>query len=294
MARTERSTNFDVPSRMPVGIPGLHAIDRQRAAENFPVALRVLPQAVRDDLIAIYGYARLVDDIGDEYAGDRLAALDWLEHDVLAAPGDRAEHPVVRRLTPTIRARGLPLQPFLDLIEANRRDQTVHRYSTFGELLDYCKFSATPVGRLVLAVFGVDDAELVQLSDDVCSALQVIEHLQDVGEDYHAGRVYLAKDDLDAFHLTDDDLGADSASYELRCLIAFQWARARQLLRSGRPLTRRLHGWSRPAIAGFVAGGEAALDAILAAQFDVLGVDCKPRRARVAWHALSLLVGKAD
>ncbi len=284
---------------MPVGIPGTHAIDHQRDAENFPVALRVLPRAVRDDLIAIYGYARLVDDIGDEYEGDRLAALDWLQHDIEAAFDGHAEqpvadHPVLRRLTPTIRARGLPLQPFLDLIEANRRDQSKQRYATFGELLDYCKFSANPVGRLVLAVFGVDDAESLRLSDDVCSGLQVVEHLQDVGEDYRAGRVYLAKDDLDAFHLTDDDLGADSASYHLRCLIAFQWSRARQLLRSGRPLARRLHGWSRPAIAGFVAGGEAALDSILDAQFDVLGVDCKPRRARVARHACSLLLGKAD
>ena len=279
---------------MPVGIPGLHAVDHQRAEENFPVALRVLPRAVRDDLIAIYGYARLVDDIGDEYEGDRLAALDWLQRDVGAAFDGRAEHPVLRRLTPTIRARRLTVQPFLDLIEANRRDQTKHQYATFGELLDYCKFSANPVGRLVLAVFGVDDAELLRLSDDVCSGLQVIEHLQDVGEDHRAGRVYLATDDLDAFHLTDDDLGTGSASYELRCLIAFQWARARQLLRSGRPLTGSLHGWSRAAIAGFVAGGEAALDSILDAQFDVLGVDCKPRRSRVARHACSLLFMKAD
>ena len=279
---------------MPGGIPGMHAVDQQRDAENFPVALRVLPRARRDDLIAIYGYARLVDDIGDEYAGDRLAALDWLEHDLESAFDGHAEHPLLRRLTPTIRQRGLALQPFRDLIEANRRDQTQHRYATFGELLDYCRFSANPIGRLVLAVFGVDDAESLQLSDDVCTALQVIEHLQDVGEDFGAGRVYLANDDLDAFHITDHDLGAGSASYELRCLVAFQWARARQLLRSGRPLTARLHGWSRLAIAGFVAGGEAALDSILAARFDVLGVDCKPRRARVALHGCSLLFGKAD
>lgn len=292
MARTEGSINSTV-SRMPPGIPGMHAVDQQRGAENFPVALRVLPRRLRDDLVAIYGYARLVDDIGDEYDGDRLAALDWLQHDVESAiQGRAAEHPVVSRVAATIRSRRLPLQPFLDLIEANRRDQTLHRYATFEDLVDYCKYSANPIGRLVLAVFGVDDAESRRLSDDVCTGLQVIEHLQDVGEDWRAGRVYLAQDDLDSFGCTDEHLGAATASYELRCAVAFQWARAHHLLRSGAPLVARLHGWARLAIAGFVAGGDAALDAIRRAEFDVLGADCTPRPRRVARHAAGLLPGR--
>jgi squalene synthase HpnC len=293
MARTEGSIN-SATSRMPPGIPGIDAVDQQRDAENFPVALRVLPRQLRDDLVAIYGYARLVDDIGDEYAGDRLAALDWLQHDVeSAAQGRAAEHPAVSRVAATMRSRRLPLQPFLDLIEANRRDQTHVRYASFDELLDYCKYSANPVGRLVLAVFDVDDADLRHLSDDVCTALQVIEHLQDVGEDWRAGRVYLPTDDLDSFGCTDQHLGAASASYELRCAVAFQWTRARQLLRSGVPLVSGLQGWPRLAIAGFVAGGQAALDAIQAAEFDVLGAECTPRPRRVLRHATALVAGRA-
>ena len=294
MARTEGSINTAAVSRMPPGIPGMHAVDQQRDAENFPVALRVLPRQLADDLVAIYGYARLVDDIGDEYPGDRMVALDWLQHDIeSAAQGRAAEHPVVSRVAATMRSRRLPLQPFLDLIEANRRDQTHHRYATFDELVDYCTYSANPVGRLVLAVFGIDDPEARRLSDDVCTALQVIEHLQDVGEDWRAGRVYLAADDLASFGCSDEHLGASSASYELRCAVAFQWSRARQLLRSGAPLVARLHGWSRLVIAGFVAGGQAALDAIQSAEFDVLAADCTPRRVRVVRHAAALSVGRA-
>lgn len=293
MARTEGPTNSAAPSRMPVGIPGSSAVDRQRSAENFPVAMRVLPRRIRRDLVAIYGFARLVDDIGDEYEGDRLAALGWLAGDLEAAATGTATHPVLVRLTPTIRNRRLTLQPFRDLIEANRRDQTQTRYDTFDDLLDYCKFSANPVGRLVLAIFEVDDPESQRLSDDVCSALQVIEHLQDAGEDWRAGRVYLPQEDFFSFNCSEDALSVGSASNDLRCLIGFQHERARQLLESGRGLTRRLHGWSRLAIAGFVAGGEAALDAIAHAEMDVLGGDCRPRRSRVASHVCSLLFGKA-
>ena len=278
---------------MPVGIPGLDAIDRQRAAENFPVALRVLPRAVRTDLIAIYGFARLVDDIGDEYEGDRVAALDWLEHDLDAAVAGAATHPVLVRLTPTIRRRHLDLQPFRDLIEANRRDQTQTRYATLDDLLDYCRLSANPVGRLVLAVFDVDDPESRRLSDDVCSALQVVEHLQDVAEDWRAGRVYLPQEDLATHGCSEADLAAGTASPALRQVVALECERARQMLHSGRPLTKRMRGWARITLAGFVAGGEATIDAIEAARFDVLGVDCRPQHRRVARHATSLLVGRA-
>lgn len=292
MARTEGPLNSATPTGMPAGIPGVSAVDQQRSAENFPVALRILPRRIRADLVAIYGFARLVDDIGDEYEGDRSAALDWLEGDLRNAFIGRATHPLLVRLMPTIRRRKLSLQPFLDLINANRRDQAQTRYATFADLLEYCALSANPVGRLVLATFGVDDPALVRLSNDVCSGLQLIEHLQDVGEDWRGGRIYLPQEDLFAFNCSEEDLGAPSASDDVRSLLAFEAARCHELLRSGRPLVRGLHGWARLAIAGFVAGGEATLDSIQQEGVDVLAVQCRPRRGRVVEHAMSLLFGK--
>jgi phytoene/squalene synthetase len=144
----------------------------------------------------------------------------------------------------------------------------------------------------VLRTFGADDPQLIRLSDDVCSALQVIEHLQDVGEDWRAGRVYVPQEDLFAFNCTEQALGAAAASAHVRSLVAFEAVRCRELLRSGRRLVRALHGWSRLAITGFVAGGAATLDAIERAEGDVLAVACRPRRGRVVAQACSLLFGK--
>ncbi len=262
----------------------------QARSENFPVALRVLPRPLRNDLLAVYGYARLADDIGDRYSGDRLAALDWLEGDLDRAASGQAVHPAVDALTPTIRRHRLDLAPFRDLIEANRRDQRQHRYATFDELLDYCRLSANPVGRIVLAIFGVSDPDLAHLSDDVCSGLQVVEHLQDVGEDLAAGRVYLPQDDLARFGCTDDDLRQPVANVPTRKLIAHEASRARILLASGQPLVAGLPTVAaRLAVAGFVAGGLATLDAIAAADFDVLAHRCRPTRRAVASHAAALL-----
>jgi 15-cis-phytoene synthase len=277
-------------SAPPPGLPGFDSVRLQARSENFPVALRVLPGALRSDLLAVYGFARLTDDIGDRYEGDRLATLDWLERDVELAVDGRAAHPAVAALTPSIKNYDLDLAPFRDLIEANRRDQHQHRYATFDELLDYCRLSANPVGRLVLAVFGVTDPALARLSDDVCSGLQIVEHLQDVGEDLAAGRVYLPQDDLARFGCTDDDLRQPTANAALRKLIAHEAGRARILLASGRPLVAGMPNvLARLAVAGFLAGGMAALDAIGAADFDVLAHRCRPTRRGVARHAAAVL-----
>ena len=170
---------------------------RKPESENFPVASRLLTGDVRASLMAIYGFARLTDDIGDEASGDRLAHLDWLEAELDRAAAGSATHPVMRQLTPVIRGLALSLEPFRDLIEANRMDQRVTRYRSFGDLVDYCMLSAAPVGRLVLAVFGVQTAERTALSDEVCIGLQVVEHLQDVGEDAGRGRIYLPTEDME-------------------------------------------------------------------------------------------------
>jgi squalene synthase HpnC len=271
-------------------LPGSGAVRARAAGENFPVALRLLRAPVRADLLAIYDFARLTDELGDQYPGDRLAALDWLERDLDAlAPGGQAGHPVVAALAGPIARHPIDVGWFRDLIEANRRDQRKHRYATFDELLDYCRYSADPVGRLVLAVFDVDDPALTRLSDDVCSGLQVVEHLQDVGEDLAAGRVYLPQDDLARFGCTDDDLRRPAAGEPLRSLIEFEAGRATTLLGSGARLVAGLPMPARLAVAGFVAGGLAALDAIAAAGYDVLAQQCRPSRRRLAWHAVRLL-----
>jgi squalene synthase HpnC len=286
--RAEEST---VPrAGWPRDLPGVAAVDGRQRTENFPVALRLLPRSIRDDLLAVYGFARLTDEIGDEYGGDRLAALDWLEGELTAAFEGRATHPVVARLTPTIRRHDLDRQPFRDLIEANRRDQTQHRYADFDDLLGYCRLSANPIGRLVLGVFDVHDDTVTQLSDDVCSALQVIEHMQDVGEDYSVGRIYLPADDMAACGCSDVDLAAASTGAALGRAVAMQCDRAAEMLESGGVLVDRLPRWyPRLAIAGFVAGGKAALDAIRSAGYDVLSEHRGAPRRLVLRHMVSLL-----
>lgn len=277
-----------------VAPPGDSEILARSAGENFPVASRLLPGRQRRHLLAVYGFCRLADELGDAYDGDRLAALDWLEAELDRAYAGTAEHPtlhpVLRRLALTLAEVDLPRQPFADLIEANRIDQRVARYATFDDLVGYCRYSAAPVGRLVLALFGAATPERVARSDRVCTGLQLAEHWQDVGEDAARGRVYVPQDDLARFGVPERDLRAPRASTALRTLLRFEVARARWWLADGRPLVADLRGTARLATAGFVAGGQAALDAIAAADFDVLGHSTRPRRADVARHALALLL----
>jgi squalene synthase HpnC len=238
--------------------------------ENFPVASRVLPRRVRSHLLALYGFARLVDELGDSAGGDRLAALDWLEGELDRAFEGHAEHPLLVGLQPTLRACELPRGPFVRLIEANRVDQRVSRYATWEELRAYCSLSADPVGELVLGVLGSATPERIALSDSICTALQLTEHCQDVAEDRARGRVYLPGEDLARFGCTIEELSAAHASGPLREVLAFEVARARGLLAEGAPLIGELRGRARIALAGFVAGGRAALDAIERADYDVL------------------------
>ncbi|HEX6401804.1 MAG TPA: squalene/phytoene synthase family protein, partial [Pseudonocardiaceae bacterium] len=199
-------------------------------------------------------------------------------------------HPVLRQLVPTVVARGLDREPFDRLVRANLVDQRVHRYARYAQLREYCMLSADPVGRIVLGVFGVADrTELTELSDRVCTALQLIEHWQDVAEDRRAGRVYLPQEDLAAFGVTEAELDARVASPALRRLMAFEIDRAAELLDSGAPLLGLLHGWARLAVAGYVAGGRAAVDALRRSGGDVLGGPPRPRRRDVLRHLLVAL-----
>jgi squalene synthase HpnC len=262
------------------------------SAENFPVALRVLPRRVRDHLQRAYVFARFVDDVGDEAAGDRLALLDEIDRDVQALPEGRATLAPVQGLLPLVRKHGLSLQPLHDLVEANRRDQTVSSYPAFDDLLDYCRLSAAPIGRIVLSIAGVDDPRAAAHSDKVCAALQVLEHCQDVGEDAARGRVYLPQSDLRAHAVAADDLRARSTSPELRRVIAIQVLRAEELLTEGIPLVRQLRGWARLAVLGYVAGGRATAAALRRAGFDVLPRHVAPGKLRTARYAALTAVGR--
>jgi squalene synthase HpnC len=263
----------------PAAVPTRADVMSQARGENFPVASRLLGRRARGHVLVIYGFARLVDDIGDEADGDRLALLDWAEDELdRIYAGQNPVHPVMRALGPTVRECALPADPFHRLIEANRRDQAVTRYESFDELLDYCRLSAAPVGELVLHVFGAATPERLALSERICAGLQVTEHLQDVAEDHARGRVYLPAEDLARFRCDEDDLGAPTATAELRALIAFEADRARALLADGAPLARRLPPRPSLAVAAFVAGGRAALAALARVGYDVLAERPRPTR----------------
>jgi squalene synthase HpnC len=245
------------------GTPADAYLRRREHAENFPVALRVLPREPRAHLRAVYDVARVIDDLGDRAAGDRTGGLLAFQADLATVwHGGTPQAAVLRRLVPTVRARGLPQEPFDDLVRANLLDQKVDRYATYADLRAYCALSADPVGRIVLGIFGASTPRTVELSDRVCTALQLVEHWQDVAEDRRAGRIYLPQEDLAAFGVPETDLDLAETSARLRRLMAYETDRAEALLESGAPLLGILRGWARLAVAGYVAGGRAAIDGL--------------------------------
>ncbi|SEG40869.1 squalene synthase HpnC [Thermomonospora echinospora] len=258
-------------------------LDELVRRENFPVATRLLPPRYRARLLAVYGFARLVDDIGDEAPPDeRGTLLDLVERDLdVLYAGGRPQLPQLRELAGTVAACRIPAEPFHRLIRANRQDQVVHRYDTFERLREYCVLSANPVGHIVLHVFGAATAHRMAFADRICTALQLVEHCQDVGEDYRRGRVYLPAEDLRRFGCTEADLGRPVTPTRLRGLLAFQVDRARRLLNEGAPLIGTLSGWARIAVAGYVAGGRATLAAFERGGYDVLGGRLRAGRARL-------------
>ena len=285
--------------------------------ENFPVALRALRQTLRRDLLALYGFARFVDNLGDDpldasgnlrSAQDRLADLDAAEHELDLAIDGTATHEIFVRLGETARRCRLDREDFVKLIDANRLDQSKTRYETWGDLMDYCDLSANPVGRIVLGIFEADVAgrkkaadgkvvatpENIALSDKICSALQVAEHLQDIGEDYRAGRIYLPQSHWERFGCREDDFAASVerslTSLPLRRLVLYEAEQARWMLRAGAPLIKKLRGGQRLAMIGFVAGGHAALDSVAAAGGEVLTEQCVATKSRQVGSAMRLLV----
>ncbi len=276
----------------PGALTAATGVDPRQWSENFPVALRVLPADVRRHLERVYSVARHIDDLGDEVAGDRRAALLAYRADLGELFAGRApREPTLRALASTVRACGLAEQPFQDLVEANLVDQRVSGYRTYQDLLGYCALSADPVGRIVLTVFGQSTPERVAASDRVCSALQVLEHCQDVSEDALAGRLYLPAELLTRAGVPADGVLLLRHRQAVQGVIADLVLRSREGLRQGRWLVGQLHGWARIAVAGFVAGGLATADAVDRSGADTIGYDVRPRRADVMRHLAVLLAG---
>ena len=244
--------------------------------ENFSVASRFVDAGKRRDLQRIYAYCRTTDDLGDESPeGTALARLERWRSEVEALFNGMAPvHPVLTALRPTIAAHAMPAQPFLDLIEANVMDQTISRYATWEALDAYCRLSAAPVGRMVLAVFGVADAQSRDLSDDVCIGLQLANHAQDVSRDTKIGRRYLVESDLAAGGVA----GAVKAMVE----------RARRLLASGEALEHRVAQPLRMQLALYRMGGQAICDAI-----EAMGYDTQRNRPSVSAPTKVSLVVRA-
>ncbi|TDY51377.1 squalene synthase HpnC [Alicyclobacillus sacchari] len=236
--------------------------------ENFSVVSLFVPRGLRPHFCSIYAFCRGVDDLGDELEGDRLAALDAYEEELRRAYGGTPQTPVFRALQHTIEVCGLPIEPFLRLIEANRRDQRQATYETWDDLRDYCRYSADPVGRLVLGVFGCCDEERATLSDYTCTALQVANHLQDIHRDLQNGRIYLPKADLESFGASLEDIRAARMTDGVRACIKYEVERTADWFRQGARLEALVPRRLAMQLRLYRLGGEAVLAALHRQNYD--------------------------
>jgi squalene synthase HpnC len=243
-----------------------------RHYENFTVATRLVPSRLRQDLANVYAFARWSDDLADEASDPATAAAGlaaWRE-ELEACFAGHPRHPVFVALERTVRRADLEIRPFTDLLDAFEQDQRQTRYETRDELVEYCRRSADPVGRIVLALEGCRDAERVARSDAICTGLQLVNFWQDVRRDRLAGRVYLPRADRERHGVDESMLDAAVAPPALRRLLADEVAWARSCFDAGEPLVRSAPPVLRPAIAMFLGGGRAVADAIERAGFDTL------------------------
>jgi squalene synthase HpnC len=253
--------------------------------ENFPVASLLLPAGLRPAVEAIYAFARTADDIADEGnagPGQRLAALDHYEDELDAIAAGKVRHErLFLQLAQVVASHKLPLQPLRDLISAFKQDVTTVRYADFPALLDYCRRSADPVGRLMLHLYGAADEVNVRDSDAICSALQLINFWQDVAIDWQKARIYLPQDDLARFGIDEAQIAAGAVDARWRALMYFEVSRARTLLLSGAPLAKRLSGRVGWELRLVVQGGLRILEKIDAAGYDVFRQ--RPRLGKLDW-----------
>lgn len=260
--------------------------------ENFPVASWLLPAKLRDPVATIYAFSRVADDIADEgnyTAGQRLERLHAMESALSSTlQGAPPEEPLYQALADTFRRHALPASPLYDLLHAFRDDITRKRFSTYEDVMTYCRHSANPVGRLLLHLDRQDSEFNLQLSDAVCSALQWINFLQDAGQDYRENnRIYIPMEDMQKFGVSEEDLGSQRNSPQVRALWSFQIRRTAELMRSGSELGSRLSGRLGIEVRAVILSGNRILDK-LANQASVFA---RPRlgtadRLGIAWSAL--------
>ncbi|QJW99740.1 squalene synthase HpnC [Frigoriglobus tundricola] len=257
--------------------------------ENFTVVSALLPRRLVRHFHAVYAYCRWSDDLADETAGgdEALTLIAWWREELLACYHGTPRHPVMIALRETIRRFRVPPEPFLDLLLAFEQDQRVKRYDTLAQLLDYCRCSANPVGRLVLYLFECFDAERAALSDEVCTGLQLANFWQDVARDYAIGRVYLPAEDRHRFGYTDTDLAANRDTPQFRDLMRFEVERARGFFARGSALLPLLPREARVDVDLFIRGGVAILNAVARIDYNVWA-----QRPEVSkWEKGKLLVG---
>jgi squalene synthase HpnC len=267
--------------------------------ENFSVATWFLPSKLRQDFLNVYAYCRISDDLGDE-VGDATAALalldEWQEQ-LNACYAGNPRHPVFVALKETVRKFDIPKHEFSDLLIAFRQDQTVTRFPTFDDVLAYCRYSANPVGHLVLYLCGYRDAERQQLSDYTCTALQLANFWQDVTVDYGKGRIYLPLEDLKRYDVTEQDIQQNRNTPAFCEMMKFEVERAREWFYRGLPLVSKVDNALAVDLELFTRGGQEILNAIERQGFAVLGrrpVISKPRKlALVARAAMGKLLGKS-
>ena len=252
--------------------------------ENFHVASWFLPQRLRPHFHAVYAYCRVSDDLGDEVetTEQALALLDFWGAELDACYQGRARHPVFVALAETIRACAIPKEPFADLLVAFRQDQTVKRYRTMDELRGYCRYSANPVGRLVLYVCGYTDRERFRLSDATCTALQLANFWQDVAQDYARVRIYLPLDAMERYGVTEAIIAAGEATPNFRALLKYEVDTAREMFDIGLPLIQKVDRELALDLDLFSRGGLEILRAIENRDYDVL-------RARPALSSMTKL-----
>ncbi len=240
--------------------------------ESYPVASRLVPAELRPHVIALYSFGRAADDFADEpeYEGRRVEALDTWHEELFRCFHGEATHPVFVALADTIDKRELTHPPFEDLLSSFRTDMEVRRYPTFTSLRGYTARSADPVGRLLLALFGYRDAELIRFADEISTALQLTNFWQDVAADAARDHIYIPAEDLHFFGVTEADLKALKPTRAIRDLMRYQVARTRALYERGRPLLGKLGNDLKLELALIWLIGTSLLDKIEAADFDVL------------------------
>lgn len=242
--------------------------------ENFPVGSLALPRRLRKPVHAVYAFARYADDWADEGSystAERAAALDRLSeelNDIRRRQMPQSE--LMRRLyRDAVEPFGLPVEPFEDLLSAFRQDLYKTRYADFGELVDYCRRSANPVGRILLHLYGEHDRRSIAQSDGICTALQLINFWQDVAVDYRKGRIYLPQDDMEKFGVREDDLAAGNVTPAFQRLMAYECHRAHNMLKAGSPLGKTLRGRIGFELRLIILGGQTILHKLDKIQYRV-------------------------